>query len=112
MTFGFPAYHESARKFDMRSSVLAAAVENTLRDLGWQFTRGAAGTHFDVRSGWSIWSYWGEKIRIDIGPGGNMLVRSECASPLQCFDYGRNRKNVERFFDRLSQSLGSKGTPL
>jgi len=111
MTFGFPAFHESTRKFGLRSSVLAAAVENTLSGLGWQFKRGTAGTQFDARSGWSIWSYAGERISIDIGRDGSILVRSECTSPIQCFDYGKNRRNVEKFFDALSQSLGSKTAP-
>ena len=113
MSFGFPAYHESTRKFNLRSAVVAAAVENTLRDLEWEFKRDAPGTEFDARTGWSVWSYLGERIKIQISRGGNVWIRSECISPIQCYDgmpfpwYGKNRKNVEKFFDVLSQSLGS-----
>ncbi len=113
MAFGFPAYHEDTRKFDIKNRVLAAAVENSLRDLGWQFERDASGAQFDVRIGFSVWSYAGERINIQIDKGGNIWVRSECASPIQCYDgmpfpwYGKNRNNVERFFDALSQSLSS-----
>jgi len=107
MSFGFPAYHEGTRKFNLRSAVLAAAVENTLIALGWKFERAASGTQFDARTGFSIWSYLGERIRIEIGQDGNTWVRSELGSPIQCVDYGKNRKNVEKFFDLLSQSIGS-----
>jgi hypothetical protein len=106
MAFGFPAYHESTRKFDLKSAVLAAAVENALSDLGWQFKRGAYSTQFDARTGFSVWSYAGERITIQIGEGGDIWVRSECTSPIQCLDWGKNRKNVDRFFNVLSQSLG------
>ena len=105
MAFGFPAYHESTRKFNLKSAVLAGAVENTLTDLGWELSRDASGTQFNARTGWSVWSYLGEKMKIEIRPDGNIWVRSECGSPIQCIDYGKNRKNVEKFFDALSQSL-------
>ena len=108
MAFGFPAYHEDTRKFDIKNTILAAAVENSLRDLGWQFKRAASGAQFDVRTGFSVWSYAGERINIQIDKGGNIWVRSECTSPIQCIDYGKNRKNVGKFFDALSQSIGKQ----
>ena len=113
-SFGLPPYHESTRKFNLRSAVLATAVENTLRDLGWEFERHASGTAFDVNPKWSLWSYLGERARIEVGRDGSVWIRSECRSPLQYYDgmpfpwYGKNRENVEKFLDLLSQSLGSK----
>ena len=113
MAFGFPAYHEGTQKFNLRSAVLAAAVENALRDLGWEFERIASGTEFNAKTKWNIWSYLGEKVRIEIGRDGNIWIRSECLSPIQWYDgmpfpwYGKNRQNVEKLLDLLSQSLGS-----
>jgi hypothetical protein len=113
MAFGFPAYHEGTQKFNLRSTVLVAAVENALRDLGWEFERIASGTEFNAKTKWNIWSYLGEKVRIEIGRDGNVWIRSECLSPIQWYDgmpfpwYGKNRQNVEKFLDLLSQSLGS-----
>lgn len=113
MAFGFPAYHESTRKFALRSSVLAAAVANTLSGLGWEFKRDASRTGFDARTGFSVWSYAGERITIQIGESGDVWIRSECTSPIQCYDgmpfpwFGKNQANVEKFLDLLSQSLGS-----
>jgi len=113
MSFGFPVYHEDTREFNLRSAVLATAVENALRDLGWEFERAALGTGFAAKPKWSLWSYLGERVRIEIGGDGNVWIRSECISPIQCYDgmpfpwYGKNREKVERFLDLLSQSLGS-----
>ena len=113
MPFGFPPYHESTRKFNLRSAVVAAAVRKTLTDLGWEFVRDASGTEFDAKPKWSLWSYLGERVRIEVSQDGNVWIRSECISPIQWYDgmpfpwYGKNRENVEKFLDLLSQSLGS-----
>ena len=86
MSFGFPAYHEDTRKLNLRSAVLATAVENTLRVLGWDFERVASGTEFNAKTKRNIWSYLGERVSIEIGREGNVWVRSECISPIQCYD--------------------------
>ena len=106
MAFGFPAYHEETRKFELKRNVLASAVENALVSLEWQFNRDSSGSQFNARTGWSIWSYMGEKVKIEVRSDGSVRVRSECGSPIQCVDYGKNKKNVEQFLDALSQTLG------
>jgi len=39
---------------------------------------------------------WGELVRVAwVGPG-RLLLRSECRHRSQCFDWGKNRRNVRR----------------
>lgn len=45
------------------------------------------------------WRSWGETItvHVDEAPGGTIVrIRSECAFPLQIFDWGKNKENVSR----------------
>lgn len=45
------------------------------------------------------WRSWGEKIavHVDEAPGGTIVrIRSQCAFPLQLFDWGKNKANVSR----------------
>ncbi len=46
-----------------------------------------------AKAGLSLWS-WGEDIEIHIGEG-MARIRSSCSFPLQCVDWGKNRRNVE-----------------
>lgn len=47
---------------------------------------------------------WGEKLLVHLSrvpDGTEVMVRSECAFPLQLVDYGKNRKNVEQILRAL-----------
>lgn len=44
------------------------------------------------------WRSWGERITVSFTPvpeGTNVAIRSQCAFPLQLFDMGKNKTNVE-----------------
>lgn len=45
---------------------------------------------------------WGEKITIQVEEGA-ITVKSECVYPLQLIDWGKNKKNVKRFFEKISE---------
>lgn len=45
------------------------------------------------------WRSWGEKlsVHVDETPDGTVVrIRSACAFPLQLFDWGKNKDNVQR----------------
>jgi hypothetical protein len=59
--------------------------------------------------GANLWS-WGERISVEIGRGGTVWVESTCRLPTQCFDWGKNQRNVDGFLelvDEKSRQMGS-----
>jgi hypothetical protein len=96
MAFGFPAYHEQELDLPyvitdewIRRAGLAAGLGQLLavttpKGYGW---RG----HMTM----SLAS-WGEEVTLTALAPQRLLVRSECAMPTQCLDWGRNEKNVKR----------------
>ena len=104
MAFGFPAFHSEDIPFtDLADESQArSVVEEVLalrrmkpRDLGDGIIIGSLDVNF--------WS-WGEKVSVRFH-GGAMTVRSECALPTQCFDWGRNRKNVNSLSAAIRSGL-------
>jgi hypothetical protein len=59
----------------------------------------------EARAGFSFSSY-GENVSIQVGDSGSTVdVRSECIWPTQLVDWGKNRRNVTRFFEQLATLL-------
>jgi len=104
MAFGFPAYAKGFRRLPFPPDQLCRATADALTALGWPFLAPSP-THFEARISMSMCS-WGEKMKIDIAPDSTVNVKSQCAFPLQWFDWGRNSRNVEKFFDQLSRTVG------
>jgi hypothetical protein len=64
---------------------------------------------FTATTGMSFSSY-GEDLMIAVIPtvkGSSVRIRSECSMPTQVIDYGRNKKNIERFAQELGRLLGA-----
>ena len=40
---------------------------------------------------------WGEKIIIKINEDNSLNIKSKCSFPMQCFDWGKNKENVNGF---------------
>lgn len=88
MTFAFPAFHETrmAGAFDV------AAVEAAMRQLRWSEIRREYGSVIG-KVGFNLWSF-GETVTATLAPD-HVVLRSTCMLPTQCFDWGKNRRNVE-----------------
>jgi hypothetical protein len=67
-------------------------VLDALESLGWSVSENLGRT-ISARVGISFWS-WGERITVTFLREGSLRVTSSCASPTQCFDWGKNKKNV------------------
>lgn len=107
MSFGFPAYHNEVRRFDASRKELLRAAKRALRQLGWSF--GTAGDA-DLTASVSVnWLSWGETLTVDVADNGKVRARSRCALPTQCFDWGKNKRNVTRFFKELELELEEEG---
>src|SRR5262249_35999652 len=57
-----------------------------------------------VGLGISFWS-WGETMTVEVRKDSSVRVRSECAFPTQCFDWGKNQRNVNKFLGALDDAL-------
>lgn len=78
------------------------AVFHAFTAAGLTGVRGGGGT-MHGRVALNLWT-WGETLSATIGfgpRGATVMVRSECAMPIQLFDWGKNRKNVERVIAAL-----------
>ncbi len=99
MAFGFPAYHRERAAFPATGGAAVDMVLKTLTALSWQLRQQSpnqllASTSMGLRS-------WGERIEIDLLPNNEITITSKCALPTQCFDWGKNRANVQRFLAEL-----------
>ena len=104
MTFAFPAYHTETYRAVVQPVRLARRGEAgvCLRSPG----RVREETYDKVIAarGVNLWS-WGETVYVHFGSDSSYSVTSKCVVPFQCCDWGRNRKNVQKFAETLKQYL-------
>jgi hypothetical protein len=95
MAFGFPAYFEASIHYSGSPNQIPDAVRQALNTLGWHFLE-LKPNQWQAKVGLNLYS-WGEKFLVDDQENGNLKVKSNCIFPLQCIDWGKNRRNVRRF---------------
>src|SRR3954466_15485986 len=101
MSFGFPAYSTGTQRFNLSQPMLCELIGESLGRLGWHFERPTLNT-FSARKRVNLLS-WGEKIAVEVSHDGTVMIRSECLLPTQCIDWGKNKRNVDAFFDEVSR---------
>lgn len=106
MGFGLPPKHAEEIRFDDATTeqFLGAAVTAVQR-LGWSLSELTDST-LVAFTGASIASM-GEEIRITAGDG--LAGIESRVSGSQIFDWGKNRKNTDRFIDACNEILSSSG---
>lgn len=57
-----------------------------------------------AKAKFNLWS-WSEKIVIKIDDNGKVSMKSECSLPTQIIDWGKNKRNVKKFFKTLESLL-------
>lgn len=102
MAFGFPAYARGRRRYDSSPDALREAIARALSALGWTAYGNWSGNRFVAEVGVNFWS-WGEKINVEIDPNGTIRIESTCRLPTQCFDWGKNQRNVDAFFELVDE---------
>lgn len=103
MVFGFPAYYSDGYSAGGTLTALRTAVRNALDSLSWSIReetteRLLTSTSMNLRS-------WGEKILICFLDDNTITVTSKCAFPTQCFDWGKNKANVQKFIEELKKHV-------
>ena len=102
MAFGFPARFRQERRLNLPPHEIMSDVSRALELLGWAHERVGASA-FTAHINASLYS-WGEDLFVEIAPDGTVTTESRCALATQCFDWGKNSENVQRFFARLEQT--------
>jgi hypothetical protein len=105
MTFGFPAYHEIEKRFKRPRPDLVRAAKRAVNSLGWKLSNSDKAS-LTASTSVSFWS-WGEKLTVEVEDDGTVVIRSQCSLPTQCFDWGKNKKNVQRFLDEFRKELAA-----
>jgi hypothetical protein len=105
MAVGFPPTVEEKRSYRDEDVDWERVIERALDELGWSFGVHDDGTYFDAHTPFSFWSY-GEQVIVEVDPDrGRVRVISRCSWPLQWIDWGKNQRNVDRFFEELERQL-------
>ena len=107
MAFGLPAQHTVHFPVGAGQSVdLRGAVKAGLHALGWTIRQETNQTI--VASATISLHSWGEKISIQFLPNGSVSVTSACAFPLQIYDWGKNKQNVDRLMHAIKSQFGGE----
>ena len=104
MAFGFPAYHEETIDLEIPRNEIISFLEPIVGSLSWgiiEYTE----NHMEVISNTGLLESEGQYITITILPSGSILVRSECAIFTQCFDWGKNKRNVHKLLSAINRIL-------
>lgn len=108
MSFKIPARYELKKKHLMSKEMCSIKVQETIKQLPWNnFWYNADDKtdkesdeikdYFDHKTHGTMMTF-AERIRIYIGET-EILVKSECLFPAQFLDFGKNKKNVNDFFE-------------
>jgi hypothetical protein len=96
-------FHD-VRQFPGTRDQLIQASQEAAQRSGFKIRQADPATgRLEARAGFSFWSY-GENISVQAGDG-TVDVRSECLFPTQLVDWGKNKRNVNRFFGNLAALL-------
>jgi hypothetical protein len=95
-------YREEARFRRVSAKELKCVCKDALDELGWRF---------EVEDRWRIIAYvpysftsYGEWLIVDVFDE-ELVVISHCRRRLQLVDWGKNRRNVDRFLNRVEDIL-------
>lgn len=96
-----PARHEQRELHALDQERCKVLVAECLQQLPWKEI-GYLQDAFDYKTYGSMLTY-GERIRIYVGET-EILVISECLFPAQFIDFGKNKRNVQAFFELFNKA--------
>ena len=104
MVFGFPAYHEEKIYLEKSRNEIISFLKPIVGSLSWgiiEYTE----NHIEVISNETLLESDPQYITITILPSGSIHVRSKCSIFTQCFDWGKNKKNVHKLLSSINGIL-------
>ena len=97
------AKFEESRKFELGKSELMQSAKRALEKCNFKIAI------IDEEKGWirartklSWWS-WTEVIDVDIKEDGILNIKSVCYFVAQIFAWGKNKRNVKAFFEKMEK---------
>ena len=97
MAFGLPAHYETEIEVTVSHSVVRDAIERTFELFCWNYSADESRSLFIARVPGGLVS-WGEEFVVSLADEPVMRITSTCKL-WQMFDWGKNRKNVDRFIE-------------
>jgi hypothetical protein len=97
-----PASYSETRSYLVPENSLRASIENALKALKWDYRETKQDTYYGHRPA-SFWS-WGEIYEIEV-TNGNVTMTSTCQFPWTIISWGKNKRNVSRFFSYLESNI-------
>ncbi|WP_028863894.1 hypothetical protein [Psychromonas aquimarina] len=103
MAFGLPAQFQDSYSFDNTDFDIRSTVNRAIKITGWK-VKNDSSESISLSSGLNALS-WGEDINIQFTANNSILVTSKCVFPLQCFDWGKNKGNVNKLLNILRKNV-------
>ena len=107
MAFGFPAAYQVVFSEIPKGTDLGRSVGSALSRIGWNPT--VTKNVYRASTNLSMGSL-GEKIIVEILPNKSIKVRSQSSVFIQVFDFGKNRRNVEKLLQELPRHYVATGS--
>jgi len=113
MAVGFPASCETEIEVTGSSRVVRDAIERTFDLLSWKYSVDESRSLFVAQVGGGLTS-WGEEVVVSLVDEPVIRITSACRG-WQIIDWGKNRRNVDRFvyllLGRVSHFTAMSGPP-
>lgn len=98
------AHYQESRKYDKPVQELIELVGKALEDINAKkIAYNSSTSVFSAKLEGSIWS-WSEILEINLESSEHettVAFSSQCSLPSQILDWGKNRRNSKRFFNKL-----------
>jgi hypothetical protein len=100
----FTDHYTASQDFpDISGDRIHNLVNQALEKTGWKYEKTSDDTYI-AKTKISLQS-WGETITIEIKQDKSVYVKSNCRIPTTLVDWGKNKQNVELFFDKLNKII-------
>jgi hypothetical protein len=107
MAFGFPASYQLVVSNIPKDTDIIRSVGSALSRIGWNPTLEKniyrASTNLSMGSS-------GEKITVEILPNKSIKITSKSSVIFQLLDFGKNKRNVDRFLEELPRHYVATGS--
>lgn len=95
---------QEVRRFGVTNEVLNHAIPYALGSMGAvrvnEVSSGIFTASFPVS-----WCSWGETVEVSLDGDASLRAQSRCVFPAQVIDWGKNKRNLERFFSRVGDYI-------
>jgi hypothetical protein len=114
MRFGFPAKYQIVVNVGLQEKFLTDVVRQTLSELGWEYwvadrltDETPSVNSFLAIEYWWFWDFWStsRRLQIDILSGGRLVLEASSLDQFELFDWGANRRIVDKFMRRFRTVL-------